>query len=239
MDTSNSNSAGHLHLHSKALQEAYKIFTELGFSIGEGPEVEDEHHNFDALNIPADHPSRDMQDTFWLKKHLDSEGRRTLLRTQTSSIQIRFMENHKAPFKVVGAGRVFRNEATDRTHEAQFYQIEGMYVDTEVNMGMLKGVLTDFYKKFFGGAVEIRFRPSYFPFVEPGVEVDILFNGKWLEVTGAGMVHPKVLEAGGVDPKKYQGFAFGIGFDRLLMIRHGITDIRQLYNGDLRFVTQF
>ncbi len=249
---------GHLHPHSTALAEVYKIFTGLGFSISEGPEIEDEYHNFDALNVPADHPSRDMQDTFWLKNHpsilsneKDETGhhflndkKRTLLRTQTSSIQVRYMEKLKhegrnPPFNIIGGGKVFRNEATDKTHEAQFYQIEGMSVGKDISVATLKSTLKEFFNLFFGNEIEIRFRPSYFPFVEPGVEVDVLFNGKWLEVLGAGMVHPVVLNAGGIDSKLWQGFAFGIGLDRLLMIRHNITDVRMLYSGDLRFINQF
>jgi phenylalanyl-tRNA synthetase alpha chain len=213
----------------------------------------------DALNIPKDHPSRDMQDTFWLKEEageknntkdeVDKKLGRRLLTTQTSAGQIRYMEKHTPPFRVIVPGKVFRNEATDATHEAQFFQLEGLLIDKKVSLADLKGTLEHIFKKLFGEKAEIRFRPSYFPFVEPAVEVDVKWikpgkdgensEAKWLEVLGAGLVHPNVLRAGGLDPAEWQGFAFAFGIDRIVMLKHGIDDIRQLYSGDLRFVNQF
>ncbi len=225
---------GHLHPITRAIREIRTIFAELGFDIALGPELETEFYNFDALNIPADHPARDMQDTFWIKSR-----ERKVLRTQTSPVQIRYMQSHKPPFRIIVPGKVFRNEATDSTHEAQFHQIEGLLIDKEVSLAELKGTLQFFFKKFFGSDVEIRFRPSFFPFTEPSVEVDVFFRGKWLEVMGAGLVNPVVLKSAGLDPKKWRGFAFGAGIDRLVMVKHGISDIRHLYSGDLRLVNQF
>lgn len=237
---------GHLHPITQTIREIYSVFNELGFEIAQGPELEHEFYNFDALNIPADHPSRDMQDTFWIKEPrteaVGPKGQalgRRLLTTQTSAVQIRFMETHQAPFRVIAPGKVFRNEATDATHEAQFFQLEGLYVDKQVSLAQLKGTLLKVFKKLFGEHTEIRFRPSYFPFVEPGVEVDIKWSDKWLEVLGAGLVHPSVLRAGGINPDEWQGFAFAFGVDRIVMLKHGVDDIRDLYSGDLRFVNQF
>ncbi|MES2409621.1 MAG: phenylalanine--tRNA ligase subunit alpha [Patescibacteria group bacterium] len=231
------NLKGHYHLITQAVQEISDIFNDIGFSIVEGPEVETDHYNFEALNFPADHPARDMQDTFWLKRKEGEEAK--LLRTHTSPMQIRYMETHKPPMAIIVPGKVFRNEATDATHEAQFHQFEGLFVDKVVSMADLKGVLTHFFKKYFGEDAEIRFRPSFFPFVEPGVEVDMQWKGKWLEMMGAGLIHPNVLEASGVDSTKWQGFAFGGGIDRLLAVKYGLNDIRELYTADLRFVNQF
>jgi len=234
-----------MHPITQVIREIHAVFGELGFEVALGPELETEFYNFDALNIPADHPSRDMQDTFWLKQpKVQSEkskvkSERKLLTTQTSAVQIRYMETHKPPFKVVVPGKVFRNEATDATHEAQFFQIEGLYVDKEVSLAELKGTLEHAFKKLFGTDTEIRFRPSYFPFVEPAVEVDVKWKNKWLEVLGAGMVHPNVFKAAGVDPTVWKGFAFAFGLDRIVMLKYGIDDIRLLYSGDLRFVHQF
>lgn len=225
---------GHLHLITQASEELAKILGDIGFSTVEGPEIETDHYNFEALNFPPDHPARDMQDTFWLKG-----GAKKLLRTHTSPVQIRYMENHKPPMAIAVPGKVFRNEATDATHEAQFFQLEGLYVDKEVSMAHLKGVLLHLFKKYFGEDAEIRFRPSFFPFVEPGVEVDMQWKGKWLEMMGAGLVHPNVLKAAGVDPEKWQGFAFGGGIDRFVAVKYGLDDIRHLYTGDLRLVNQF
>jgi phenylalanyl-tRNA synthetase alpha chain len=229
-------SLGHRHAHplSIVIDDIVAIFGEMGFSVALGPEVEDEHHNFDALNIPEYHPARDMWDTFWLKGK-----ERKLLRTHTSPVQIRYMEKHTPPLKIISPGKVFRYEATDATHEAQFYQVEGLYVAENVSLAELKGVIKKFFDKFLGEDCEIRFRPSYFPFVEPGVEVDVKWKGRWLEVMGAGLVHPKVLEAVGYDPKKYKGFAFGGGVDRFTMLKYGIDDVRLFYKGDLRLVDQF
>jgi phenylalanyl-tRNA synthetase alpha chain len=255
--------AGHLHPITQTIREIYAVFAELGFEVATGPELEREFYNFDALNIPKDHPSRDMQDTFWIKEtekeKTDKKTRsqevadvrlgRRLLTTQTSAVQIRYMENHKPPFRVIVPGKVFRNEATDATHEAQFFQLEGLLVDKKVSLADLKGTLEHVFKKIFGESSQIRFRPSYFPFVEPAVEVDVKWvkpgkdgeqgEAKWLEVLGAGLVHPNVLRAGGLDPAKWQGFAFAFGIDRIVMLKYGIDDIRQLYSGDLRFVNQF
>ncbi|MEZ4200351.1 MAG: phenylalanine--tRNA ligase subunit alpha [Candidatus Paceibacterota bacterium] len=236
--------AGHKHPLSQMIAEINSIFAEIGFVFAAGPEAESEHYNFDQLNFPKDHPARDMQDTFWFKEEDTKES--MVLRTHTSPVQVRYLEAHKPPARVIVPGKVFRNEATDATHEAQFYQLEGLYVDEGVNLGHLKGTIEYFFSRFFSGDVEVRFRPSFFPFVEPGVEVDMMLKGsesklanKWIEVMGAGMVHPNVLRAAGVDPTVYSGFAFGIGIDRLGVMKYGFDDIRNLYNGDLRFVNQF
>jgi phenylalanyl-tRNA synthetase alpha chain len=177
-----------------------------------------------------------MQDTFWIKSK-----ERQVMRTHTSSVQVRFLEKNKdnLPCAIIVPGKVFRNEATDATHEAQFYQLEGLYVDKNVSLGHLKGTVEHFLKKLYGDDVVIRFRPSFFPFVEPGVEVDMLFNGKWLEMGGAGMVHPNVLKSAGIDPTIWKGFAFGFGVDRLVMRQNNIPDVRMIYDGDLRFINQF
>lgn len=235
---------GHIHPLSLVIEEATAIFSDLGFSIALGPEIEDEYHNFDALNIPEWHPARDMWDTFWLKD-LAPDGKRHLLRTHTSSVQARFMESYNkdtlasSPIRIISPGRVFRYEATDATHEAQFYQIEGLAVGENISLADLKGTLKCFFDCFFNRDINVRFRPSYFPFVEPGVEIDISWGDKWLEVMGAGMVHPDVLTKAGIDPTKYRGFAFGGGIDRLAMLKYGIDDIRLLYRGDLRVINQF
>jgi len=231
---------GHLHPITQAIFDIRSIFSELGFAVAIGPELETEWYNFDALNIPADHPARDMQDTFWIKPRVDG----TVLRTHTSPVQIRYVEEKlkagiNPPYKIVVPGKVFRNEATDATHEAQFFQVEGLYVDKEVSMAHLKGVLEFFFKKFFGEDVEIRFRPSFFAFTEPSAEVDMKYKGKWLEMAGSGLVHPNVLRSAGIDPREYSGFAFGMGLDRLVMLKTGIPDVRMMYNGDMRVVNQF
>ncbi len=228
---------GHLHPLSIIIQDAIKIFSELDFAVADGPQIETEFHNFDALNIPKDHPARDMQDTFWVKTKPGEE--RKVLRTHTSPVQIRYMQAHKPPIRIIVPGKVYRNEATDATHEAQFHQVEGLAIDKNISMAELKGTLEHFFREFFGPETKIRFRPSYFPFVEPGVEVDAFYRGKWLELMGAGMVHPNVLSAAGLDPKEWKGFAFGGGIDRFAMIRYGLDDIRALYSGDLRVVNQF
>lgn len=238
---------GHLHPISQMIYAMTDIFQSIGFSVALGPEMETEFYNFDALNIPPDHPARDMQDTFWLKP-VDS-GK--LLRTHTSSVQIRFMESHQPPFKIVAPGKVFRNEATDATHEAQFHQLEGLAIDKDISIAHLKGTLEFFLKKLFGEQVTLRLRPSFFSFVEPGLEVDVSCfkcagrgcslckQTGWIEVLGAGMVHPNVLKACHIDPNQWQGFAFGVGVDRLVMLKYGVGDIRELYAGDIRFVNQF
>jgi phenylalanyl-tRNA synthetase alpha chain len=228
-----------LHPITQVTREIYNIFKDIGFDIAEGPEIETEYYNFDTLNVPADHPARDMWDTFWLKPLSD----RKLLRTHTSPVQIRYMETHKPtkdnPIRIIAPGKVFRNEATDATHEAQFFQLEGLVVGENISLADLKGTLDYFFKKLLGEKAEVRFRPSFFPFVEPGVEIDVWFNNKWMEIMGAGMVHPSVLESVGLHPNKYKGFAFGGGVDRLVMAKFGITDVRMLYTGDLRLINQF
>ncbi len=245
----NDTPRGHIHPISSLIREANRIFFEMGFTFAEGPLLEDEKHNFDDLNVPKDHPARDMQDTFFIK---DEPG--MVLRTHTSPVQVRYMEEQLAkgvqpPYRVLVPGKVFRNEATDMTHEAEFFQIEGLVVGQDITLAHLRGTLEEFFKKLFKGAqVEVRFRPSFFPFTEPSVEVDMRLvgesvpeklRGKWIEMMGAGMVHPSVLKNAGVDPKKYQGFAFGMGLDRLALLRWAIDDVRNMHSADLRFINQF
>ncbi len=225
---------GTLHPLTLVTEEIIAIFKKQGFSVATGPELEEEWYNFDALNVPKDHPARDMQDTFWIK---DKPG--YVLRTHTSPVQIRYMKAHTPPLAIIVPGKVFRNESTDATHEMQFHQVEGLVVGEGITVAHLKGVLLSFFKELFGDTTEIRLRPSFFPFVEPGFEVDVKVQKdgeeKWLEVCGAGMVHPNVFEAVGYDPKKVTGFAFGMGLDRLANVKFGITDVRLAYQGDLRF----
>lgn len=231
---------GHLHTLTLMRRKVEDVFQSMGFEIVEGPEVETEYYNFDALNVPADHPAREMQDTFWINSKLESsKARKLLMRTQTSSVQIRYTENNQPPIRIISPGRVFRFEATDQTHDIQFHQVEGLMIDKNISLADLKGVLEVLFKKLFGKEVEVRFRPSYFPFVEPGVEVDMKFRGKWMEVGGAGMVHPNVLNTMKIDSREYQGFAFGMGLERLAMIKYGIDDIRLFSSGDFRFLKQF
>lgn len=240
---------GHIHPISHLIREANRIFFDMGFAFAEGPLIETERYNFDALNVPKDHPARDMQDTFFIK---DEQGK--VLRTHTSPVQIRYMEEQMKkgilpPYRMINPGRAFRNEATDMTHEAEFFQLEGLAVGPGVTLGHLKGTLERFFRELFQGAtVEVRFRPSFFPFVEPGVEVDMRLVGervpeklrdRWIEIMGAGMVHPTVLKNAGVDSDAYTGFAFGMGLDRLAMLRWGIDDVRLMHSGDLRFINQF
>lgn len=235
---------GHRHPITTMIAEINGIFAELGFVFAEGPEAETEHYNFDRLNVPKNHPARDMQDTFWFKATDVPEP--TVLRTHTSPVQARYMESNQPPMRIIVPGKTFRNEATDATHEAQFHQLEGLYVDKGVHLGHLKGIIEYFFQEFIGGDVEVRFRPGYFPFVEPGVEVDMRLlsgesklKGRWIELMGAGMVHPNVLKDSNIDPDIYSGFAFGVGIDRLAVMKYGINDVRDLYTGDLRFVNQF
>lgn len=225
---------GHLHPLTLVQQKAVDIFSSIGFEIVDGPEMETEHYNFDALNIPAEHPAREMHDTFWLKN-------KKLMRTHTSPVQIRYMETHNPPVRIIAPGRVFRYEATDASHEIQFYQLEGLMIGKKITLANLKAVMEVFFQKFFNSKdIEVRFRPSYFPFVEPGVEVDMRRKkGKWMEIAGAGMAHPKVLETGKINPREWQGFAFGMGLDRLAMLKYKIDDIRLFYGSDLRFIKQF
>jgi phenylalanyl-tRNA synthetase alpha chain len=229
----------HANLISVAISRINSIFNELGFEFAEGPLMESEYYNFDSLNVPRDHPARDMHDTFWIKGKEE-----TVLRTHTSTVQVRYMEGNKPPIRIVSPGRVFRNEATDATHEAQFYQVEGLCVDKDISLANLKWILEYFFSEFYKRDITVRFRPGYFPFVEPGVEVDMLLKKKdgssrWVEIFGAGMVHPNVLKAGGVDPDVYKGFAFGGGIERLLMIGAEIDDVRHFHTADLRFSHQF
>lgn len=240
---------GHIHPISSLIREASQIFGKMGFYVAEGPLLEDEWHNFDSLNVPTDHPARDMQDTFFIK---DKPG--FVLRTHTSPVQMRYMQSQiekgiEPPYRIIVPGRAFRNEATDMTHGDEFWQLEGLVVSEGASLANMKWVLEQFYSHLFKGAqVEVRFRPSFFPFTEPSVEVDARIvgdhvpeklRGKWIEMMGAGMVHPNVLKNAGVDPKKYQGFAFGMGLDRLAMLRWGIDDVRLMHSADLRFVNQF
>lgn len=224
------NTKGKLHPLSQTIRDINRIFIDMGFELADGPHIEDQFHNFDALNVPQDHPARDMQDTFFVK----GEGER-VLRTHTSSVQIRYMENNpKLPFKIIAPGKVFRQEATDRTHEVQFFQVEGLVVGKGISLAHLKGTLETFLEQFYGRKIEFRFRPGYFPFTEPGIEIDLKFGDRWIEVLGAGMVHPQVLKNVGIDPEQYSGFAFGIGVDRLTMMKYGIDDIRLMYQGDMK-----
>jgi phenylalanyl-tRNA synthetase alpha chain len=284
---------GHAHPITLAIARISEIFSHMGFDTVDGPELEDEWHNFDALNVPKDHPARDMQDTFWIQPQTSQTNtdladtiQRTgkdkygdpvgyVLRTHTSNMQIRTMEHYVAegkafPLPICCPGKVFRNEATDATHEAQFHQVEMLYVGKDASLAMMLGVIEKFFSEFFGSNLVVRLRSSYFPFVEPGNEVDmqcfkckgkgLIANGDsfatsdqaklgvgcnickqtgWIEIGGAGMVHPHVLEAGGINPREYRGFAFGCGIDRMIMLKYGIDDVRLLYNGDLRVVSQF
>ena len=283
---------GHLHPITQVLRQVEDIFMRLGFTVAEGPEIETEHYNFDALIIPADHPARDMWDTFWLRsnqkeipnskfqipnkfQNSKSKFQKLLLRTHTSPVQIRYMEKHQPPVRIIVPGVVYRYEATDASHDIEFWQLEGLMVDRDVTIANFKAVIERFFSELFGGKVKIRLRPSYFPFVEPGFEVDVSCvqcKGKgcsicgqsgWLEMMGAGMVHPNVFKAVGYNPKNVhpvrefgksvfskhsrsdkfsngvQGFAFGMGLDRITMMKYKIPDIRLMRSGDLRFLQQF
>ena len=230
------NKQGTMHPLSLLAQEAYEVFSDLGFEIAIGPELESEWYNFDVLNVSKDHPARDMQDTFWIK---DKPG--YVLRTHTTSVTARAIEQAgkegRLPSAFISIGKVFRNEATDMTHEVQFYQIDGIMIGSikdSISVADLKGVLTQFYKKMLGKNIDIEFRPSFFPFTEPSLEVHAKFNGRWLEMMGAGMIHSNVLCNLGFDPEKVQGFAFGGGLDRIAMIKWNISDVRFFYQGDLR-----
>jgi phenylalanyl-tRNA synthetase alpha chain len=223
---------GGLHVVTLTLQRIEKIFAAAGFAVHEGPEVEDDFHNFTALNIPADHPARAMHDTFYLP-----DGR--LLRTHTSPVQIRAMLRQGAPLRLIAPGRVYRCDS-DTTHTPMFHQVEGLVIDSNVSFANLKAVLAEFVERFFERPATVRFRPSYFPFTEPSAEVDVLSeSGRWLEILGCGMVHPQVLSNARIDPEKYTGYAFGMGVERLAMLRYGINDIRLLFENDLRFLRQF
>ena len=244
---------GRLHPISQTIDEIIAIFGEMGFSVAEGPDIEDDFHNFTALNIPPDHPARQMQDTFYLPAR-DSkggaDGGQMVLRTHTSPVQVRTMQTVKPPIRVICPGRTYRVDS-DMTHSPMFHQVEGLVIDEATHMGHLKGCLQDFVRAFFGiDNLQIRFRPSYFPFTEPSAEVDIgcdrsggelkLGQGKdWLEILGSGMVHPKVLENCGIDSRKYQGFAFGMGIERIAMLKYGIPDLRTFYEADLRWLKHY
>lgn len=229
---------GAKHPISRVFDECLEIFRRMGFVAADGPDIEDEYHNFDALNTPADHPSRDLQDTLYL-----FDGR--LLRTHTSPVQVRVMENQEPPVRIVSPGRCYRRDTQDATHTMNFHQIEGIYVDRGVSLADLKGTLLTFAQEMFGDEVEMRVRPHFFPFTEPSIEFDLRFTGaagkaeRWLEIGGAGMVHPAVLENVGYDSEVYTGFAFGIGIERLAMIKYRIPDIRLCYENNLRFLRQF
>ena len=267
---------GHLHPLTQVQRKAQEIFRSMGFAVAYGPEVESEWYNFDALNMPPDHPAREMWDTFWLKPenpkskipaqlHLgkvqaggQNPKQNLLLRTHTSPVQIIYMEQHNPPLRIIAPGRVFRYEATDARHQINFYQLEGLMIGKDVSVANFRAVIQEFYQKFFGKKIEVRLRPSYFPFTEPSFEVDmsctsctnpkaknqkinckICGGNGWLEMMGAGMVHPNVFKAAGYNPKNWQGFAFGMGLDRLAMMKYKVDDIRLFYSKDLRFLQQF
>ncbi|MDH8677568.1 phenylalanine--tRNA ligase subunit alpha [Fusibacter bizertensis] len=235
---------GHKHPINVALDEAIEIFLGMGFKIAEGPEIETVYHNFDALNAPVDHPSRSLSDTFYITEDL-------LLRTQTSPIQVRTMKSQQPPIKIIAPGRCFRNDEIDATHSPMFHQIEGLVIDKNITMADLKGTLDMFAKRLFGSQTKTKFRPHYFPFTEPSGEVDVSCfkcggegcrfckGSGWIEILGCGMVHPNVLEECGIDPKEYNGFAFGMGLDRVTMLKYEIDDIRVLFENDIRFIKQF
>lgn len=223
---------GGLHPVTRTIERIESFFGQLGFEVKSGPEIEDDFHNFDALNIPEHHPARADHDTFYFNPKM-------MLRTQTSDVQIRTMEKEKPPLRIISPGRVYRNDY-DQTHTPMFHQVEGLMIDENVSFTELKGVLYQFLQNFFEEDLQVRFRPSYFPFTEPSAEVDVMGkNGKWLEVLGCGMVHPNVLKAVGIDSEKYTGFAFGMGVERLTMLRYGVNDLRAFFENDLRFLKQF
>lgn len=244
-------SQGHLHPITQIQYELEDLFTSMGFMVLDGPELESDYYNFTALNIPAWHPARDMQDTFFIDSQNKESEYDMVMRTHTSPMQVRAMQKYGAPLRCVVPGRAFRNEATDAVHEHTLHQIEGLMIDENISIANLIAVLKEMLSGIFRHEVKIRVRPGYFPFVEPGLEVDVqctICGGKkcpscknigWLEMIGSGMVHPNVLRAGGVDPEKYSGFAFGMGIDRLVMMKYGIKDIRHFMSGDLRFLEQF
>lgn len=238
------NSVGHRHPNTIALEEVERIFIGMGYEVVEGPEVEKDYYNFEALNIPADHPAKDEQDTFYVNGDI-------LLRTQTSPVQARVMEQGKLPIRMIAPGRVFRADEVDATHSPSFHQIEGLVVDKNITFADLKGTLAEFAKELFGEDTKVKFRPHHFPFTEPSAEVDVsCFKCKgagcrfckgsgWIEILGCGMVHPHVFEMCGIDPKEYTGFAFGIGLERISLLKYEIDDMRLLYENDIRFLKQF
>lgn len=220
---------------SRLIFKIQDIFADLGFSVAIGPELESEKYNFDLLNIPDNHPARDVWDTMWVQ---NPAGIKSLLRTHTSPVQIHYMESHQPPIRIIAPGKVYRYEATDATHETVFHQVEGLFLDKKASIATFKGVIQYFFKELFKQDIKIRLRPSYFPFTEPSFEIDIWLDNKWLEIAGAGMVHRKVLENGGIKDKDIQGFAFGFGVERLAMILYKIDDIRLIHSADIRFVSQ-
>ena len=243
---------GSIHPVSQAMEECVAIFGQMGFSVAEGPDIEDDFHNFTALNIPPEHPARQMHDTFYLPE--SDEGEKLVLRTHTSPVQIRTMENSSPPIRIIAPGRTYRSDS-DSTHTPMFHQIEALVIDEETHMGHLKGCIIDFCRAFFGiPDLPVRFRPSHFPFTEPSMEVDIGCSrendelkignfgdgaNNWLEIMGSGIVHPKVLEFGGINPQEYQGFAFGLGIDRIAMLKYGIPDLRTFFDADLRWLSHY
>ena len=238
---------GRVHPISQTIEEIIQIFAQMGFALADGPDIDDDMHNFGALNFPDDHPAREMHDTFYLPNF---DGRKMLLRTHTSTVQVRTMNKQKPPLRIIAAGRTYRSDY-DMTHTPMFHQCEGLIVDKNIHMGHLKGCLQDFLRAFFNvDDLPIRLRPSFFPFVEPGAEVDIGCSrkngelkignhGDWLEILGCGMVHPNVLSAAGIDPNEYQGFAFGMGIERLAMLKYGIPDLRTFFEGDARWLRHY
>ncbi|MEQ8382208.1 MAG: phenylalanine--tRNA ligase subunit alpha [Coleofasciculus sp. A1-SPW-01] len=226
------NPQGRIHPLNSIIDQVLDIFVGLGYTVATGPEMETDYYNFEALNTPQDHPARDMQDTFYLP-----DG--NLLRTHTSSVQIRYMENNEPPIRIIAPGRVYRRDTVDATHSAVFHQIEILAVDEDITFGDLKGTLKVFFQELFGEDVDVRLRASYFPFTEPSAEVDVKWRGKWLEMGGCGMVDPNVLKTVGYDPEVYTGFAAGFGAERFALVMHQIDDIRRLYTSDLRFLQQF
>ncbi len=230
---------GHLHPITQVMSEFRELMGRFGFIVVDGPEIEDERHNFEALNIPEDHPARDPLDNFYVACASVAAGGPVLLRSQTSTVQIRTMENVKPPVRIVSLGRVYRPDTIDATHSCMFHQMEGLMVDRNVTMAQLKTVLSLFARSFLGPDVEIRFRPSFFPFTEPSVEVDMKWGDNWMEIGGAGMVDPNVFAAVGYDPGEFTGFAFGLGIERFCMKHYGVDDIRRFYENDMRFLSQF
>ncbi|MCD8010222.1 MAG: phenylalanine--tRNA ligase subunit alpha [Lachnospiraceae bacterium] len=238
------NKVGHRHPNTIALDEVERIFVGMGYEVAEGPEVEYDYYNFEALNIPANHPAKDEQDTFYITKDI-------LLRTQTSPVQVRVMEKKKPPIRMIAPGRVFRADEVDATHSPSFHQIEGLVIDRNITFADLKGTLAEFARELFGPDTQVKFRPHHFPFTEPSAEMDVTCfkcGGKgcrmckgegWIEILGCGMVHPKVLKMSGIDPEEYSGFAFGVGLERIALLKYEIDDMRLLYENDIRFLQQF
>lgn len=223
---------GHIHPISQFITQAVRVMEKIGFEVVTGPEITTEHYNFDVLRVPVDHPARDIQDTFWTTSGM-------VLRTQTSAMQIPVMKLNKPPARILIPGRVYRNEATDATHEASFYQLEGFAIDKNITMSNLIWTIDYFLKSILGSEIETKYFPHYYPFVEPGMDVMIRWQGKWLEVLGSGMIHPQVITNMGLDKNTWQGFAFGMGVDRLMMLERGVDDVRTSYSSDLRFLKQF